>query len=370
MEHQFRRGIYRANAQRLSISLAPLVAQRSLLFRVKADLSTKPNYGQLTPAEDSPALFSMSSALFSGAMSSAASVYSQDSWKGKSPFVNSPLLNRRHAMAFSPSLQWEVYSKDNPRLTLPKSSLPFSSFPLAKESEIDIVVEKDASLEVKLDITDSVPLAENLPKVILSNDQANTRTTKTKSRVVMASKHAKAFMNHLLIHAPSSKKEAIPARPKTAINIVHVTHDDNNNFLQLPPLKLQLSPIRTSFIAKTNPEVLPLPAFLTVPFPSNTQLKASERRKRDTVIIGPSHSNRATWPPTPLGSRRPKTQPPPPPVLAAQNVGKSKYRSVPSMSKIRVTEHSPIPPVPPLPHNSVIHAMAKPKIQREVIPKF
>ena len=48
MQHQFRtRGIYRANAQRLSISLAPLVAQRSLLFRVKADLSTRTNYGQV-----------------------------------------------------------------------------------------------------------------------------------------------------------------------------------------------------------------------------------------------------------------------------------------------------------------------------------
>ena len=35
----WRRGIYRSNAQRLSISLAPLVAQRSLLFRVKTDLA-------------------------------------------------------------------------------------------------------------------------------------------------------------------------------------------------------------------------------------------------------------------------------------------------------------------------------------------
>jgi hypothetical protein len=33
------RGIYRPNAQRLSLSLAPLVAQRSLLFRIKADLA-------------------------------------------------------------------------------------------------------------------------------------------------------------------------------------------------------------------------------------------------------------------------------------------------------------------------------------------
>jgi len=51
MDDPFRsRGIYRPNAQRLSISLAPLVAQRSLLFRVKADLaaSSKTNYGEVS----------------------------------------------------------------------------------------------------------------------------------------------------------------------------------------------------------------------------------------------------------------------------------------------------------------------------------
>jgi hypothetical protein len=36
----WRRGIYRSSAQRLSLSLAaPLMAQRSLLFRIKADLA-------------------------------------------------------------------------------------------------------------------------------------------------------------------------------------------------------------------------------------------------------------------------------------------------------------------------------------------
>lgn len=35
----WRRGIERPNAKRLSISLGPLVAQRSLLFRIKADLA-------------------------------------------------------------------------------------------------------------------------------------------------------------------------------------------------------------------------------------------------------------------------------------------------------------------------------------------
>jgi len=95
MEHQFRRGIYRPNAQTLSISLAPLVAQRSLMFRVKTDLATKASYAELTPTEECPALYSLSesaqlvsavltaiSAVISSAMSSA-SVYSQDSWKAE-----------------------------------------------------------------------------------------------------------------------------------------------------------------------------------------------------------------------------------------------------------------------------------------------
>ena len=42
----WRRGIYRPNAQRLSISLVPLVAQRSLLFRLKADLAEAENGAQ------------------------------------------------------------------------------------------------------------------------------------------------------------------------------------------------------------------------------------------------------------------------------------------------------------------------------------
>ncbi|KAH9477667.1 hypothetical protein JR316_0009893 [Psilocybe cubensis] len=156
MEHQYRRGIYRPKAQRLSISLAPLVAQRSLLFRVKADLATKTNYGELTPTEESdsavtsesaapsPALFvvtaSASARIISAALSvlSTCSVYSQESWQGgPSPFAPvsaaSPIsvaaptrpltrapaglfLNvgdtRRHGVAFSPSLQWETLSDD------------------------------------------------------------------------------------------------------------------------------------------------------------------------------------------------------------------------------------------------------------------
>lgn len=48
MEHQFRQGIYRPNAQRLSISLGPMVAQRSLMFRVRTDLATKTSYAEVS----------------------------------------------------------------------------------------------------------------------------------------------------------------------------------------------------------------------------------------------------------------------------------------------------------------------------------
>jgi len=123
MEHQFRQGIYRPNAQRLSISLGPMVAQRSLMFRVRTDLATKTSYAELTPTDESPALYSLPgsavlpaiSAVVSTAMSSA-SVYSQDSWKTASPSVSVVEVDLRRmtvATATSPSVQWsDIAEKD------------------------------------------------------------------------------------------------------------------------------------------------------------------------------------------------------------------------------------------------------------------
>jgi len=112
MEHQFRRGIYRPNAQRLSISLGPMVAQRSLKFRVETDLATNTSY--LTPTDESPALYSLPGSAVLTAISivistatSSASMYSQDSWKTASPSVSVVEVGpRRMAIATSPTVQW------------------------------------------------------------------------------------------------------------------------------------------------------------------------------------------------------------------------------------------------------------------------
>lgn len=47
MDDQYRRGINRPNANRLTLSLGPLVAQRSLLFRIQSDLVHKLTYGEV-----------------------------------------------------------------------------------------------------------------------------------------------------------------------------------------------------------------------------------------------------------------------------------------------------------------------------------
>lgn len=97
MEHQLRPGIYRPKALNLSISLAPLVAQRSLTFRLEAGLATKMSYAELTYTEDSPALYTVSPQIVSAVLTvipspvstptSSASMYSQDSWNPVSPSV-------------------------------------------------------------------------------------------------------------------------------------------------------------------------------------------------------------------------------------------------------------------------------------------
>ncbi|KAF9041454.1 hypothetical protein BJ165DRAFT_1530174 [Panaeolus papilionaceus] len=118
MDDQYRRGINRPNANRLTLSLGPLVAQRSLLFRIQSDLVHKLTYGELTPAEESaffamtPSARILSSAIMGKTPMSSASVYSQDSWKPPtSGILMTPYLlgsedARRRAVVFSPSLQW------------------------------------------------------------------------------------------------------------------------------------------------------------------------------------------------------------------------------------------------------------------------
>jgi len=127
MEHQLRGGIFRANAQRLSISLAPVVVQRSLMFRLNTDPALNASYPELTPTEESPALHTLSGTpqLVSGVLTptSPASVYSQDSWKTASPFV--PMLEvnpSQMPIPFTPGVQCsDIAEGDNDKEFTTKS---------------------------------------------------------------------------------------------------------------------------------------------------------------------------------------------------------------------------------------------------------
>jgi len=63
------------------------------MFRVKTDLATKASYAELTPTDESPALYTLSGCAVLTAISvkstamSSPSMYSQDSWKTASPSV-------------------------------------------------------------------------------------------------------------------------------------------------------------------------------------------------------------------------------------------------------------------------------------------
>ncbi|KAF9525408.1 hypothetical protein CPB83DRAFT_859513 [Crepidotus variabilis] len=180
----WRRGIERPNAKRLSISLGPLVAQRSLLFRIKADLAGAgagagrkiESYEELEESEVSPPdstrlysytpgasgnIFSSESIVslinasqaapflpslrtqdpteFTLSPSSAvstASIYSQASWNPVSASISSakPRDRRRQAVAFSPSLRWDGIPSSASRLP---ASLMSASMSLAQKPDIN-----------------------------------------------------------------------------------------------------------------------------------------------------------------------------------------------------------------------------------------
>jgi len=98
------------------------------MFRVKTDLAS---YAELTPTDDSPALYSCAlltaiSVVISTAMS-PASVYSQDSWKTPSPSVSVFEVDpSRMAIATSPSVQWSDMAEEDSdkRFTLKSPSVP------------------------------------------------------------------------------------------------------------------------------------------------------------------------------------------------------------------------------------------------------
>jgi hypothetical protein len=373
MDHHFRRGIYRPNAQRLSISLAPLVAQRSLLFRVKADLAQKTSYGELSPTEESPRLFLLSAStasarIISAALSamSAASVYSQDSWKGESsPF--GPILvpqrnvdTRRHAIAFSPSVQWQDLSdEDSDRDSGVQTPLQSAS-----SADASIVLPKeDARSSTELapipyfeaEIPSPKPSAEvQLPLKLEDLEGGPAGKVNRKKRVEdtnnkRLSKHSKAFgkvISHLSLQ-PSKKVTAKGAgRRQTAITVVPE--------YKLPELKAGLSPIRMSFIAKSPPVIPPQPA-VSRPAPQSFHyVKTSDVRKipNDAQPNEKARQLRMTMPPTP--SRRSTTPPPTTPAPMPMRKGHRRYKSSPAAAQFafngwNAENMPPLPPMPPLP---------------------
>ncbi|KAF8157062.1 hypothetical protein B0H34DRAFT_711953 [Crassisporium funariophilum] len=359
MEHQYRRGIYRPNAQRLSISLAPLVAQRSLMFRVKTDLAAKTSYAELSPSEESPALYTLtataSAQLISAALTamSSASVYSQDSWKPNSAFV--PLVvvdTRRHAIAFSPSVQWSDMSEED--ASSGKYSLVISPPQSASVPQISVfMVNTDDQRGGSASETTSMhslslqhkvgPSMEDGLRTRLEKKQENGNSKLRKKTVAdegpkRASKSSKAFgrvISHLSLQP--SKKELAQLRKATAAAA-----------LLSPEFKLpefHVSPIRFSFIANANTvnlAVPPMPVPIARSFhPSTAILDTPEAAVNGRKPMEKVRQLRATMPPPPS---TPAVVPPP------ARKGHRRYKSSPAVAEFsfRGWDKESMPPLPPM----------------------
>ncbi|KAF8954896.1 hypothetical protein BDZ97DRAFT_1927632 [Flammula alnicola] len=318
MEHQFRRGIYRPNAQRLSLSLAPLVAQRSLLFRIKADLATKTNYGQLTPTTDeseseSPGLFALtaSAQILSAALSvmsamSSASVYSQDSWKGNSPCVHVVQVDtRRHAIAFSPSVQWSDLSEEDD-LEEPVVEEPLHSAHTSEGPTISIKQDSSLSSATPL-VEDSVQRHDTVNSGADTQESEKNATKLKKKSTENASKriskHSKAFGKVMSrISLQPSKKELAEKR-RTAITIIHPSSQ-----YKLPEFQVS-DPIRMSFIAKSVSDMPALPTIIPVAS-AIASIAEEPNQEKETQALQRVRVMRATMPATPSWRQRSLTPPP------------------------------------------------------------
>jgi hypothetical protein len=350
----------------LSISLAPLVAQRSLLFRVKADLATKTNYGELSPTEESPGLFLLSAntasaKIISAALSvlSAASVYSQESWKGdSSPFGSllAPRPNvdtRRHAIAFSPSVQWEDLSEeDSDKESVVKTPLQSSS-----SAEASIVLPKDdARHSTELITIPSVEAEILAPKTSVDVQAPLTlgdlkggpagKLKKGDTNSKHLSMHSKAFgkvMSHLSMQPSKKDPKKDAGRRQTAITLVPE--------YQLPEIKATMSPIRMSFIARSPSAlpVLPVPR----PAPQSHYVKTSEARNAPKNAQSQPNEKarqfRVTMPPTP--SQRSSTPPPSTSAPVPMKKGHRRYKSSPAVAQFNFKgwNTNEMPPLPNMP---------------------
>ncbi|PPR04268.1 hypothetical protein CVT26_004058 [Gymnopilus dilepis] len=353
--------------------------------------------------EESPGLFlfsastnkaSPSARIISAALSalSTASVYSQDSWQGdKSPFapilVPPPQLQaqqylsvradtRRHAIALSPSVQWENLLEDAEdglfevalNTPLPQSAAHVEHDKAAPDSNPTKVAHSPTTSVaseslpdipvIKLEDLSGGPAVGKLHKKKPSPSE--DMGEKASKRV---SKHARAFgkvMGHLSLQP--SKRDPMAANKRRNTTPVVAGNRASQEY-KLPELKqgMMASPIRMSFIAKSGAEPLVIPGIgQAVPVPTQVHyLKASQVRQTLPANPRPEalapEAVRKTLAPIP---RRPNTPPLPATLLPTTVTGKKghrRYKSSPAVpefdfnAKRRDWEREDVPPLPVMP---------------------
>lgn len=283
MDFPYTKGIVRPNAQRLSLSLSPLVAQRSLLFRVQTDLRNQADYGQLSSSDVSSTLWTASAlpsnvAMLAGTQPkssaiSTSSVYSQDSWRSPPPPVKTDV--KRYAMTFSPSAEWEEQKSDEGSLmsTTPiQSSHPVdpagmttspssSDLPTPEASEDSLATEYNKWKEAKVREGNR----KKLKKVHPTTPKRASRSSKAFSKVL-----ARLSIQPLAKRA--AKRQTMPALspifqlPEVQMSPTHIpipaspgsSPTSENIALQLsPPVRSSISLVRKTTVADGKPHPPP-----------------------------------------------------------------------------------------------------------------
>lgn len=322
------------------------------MFRVKTDFATKTSYAELTPMEESPALYSLSesaqivSAVLTAMLTamSSASVYSQDSWKSESSSSSSPFFPvvkvdpRRMAIAFSPSVQWqwadmaaEGDSDQHLRMESPLvCSTTFISQPDVSSSEVNEVNDTKAHSEA--DVVPSIAVHDESVGSFLdigTPSRVQKRLTKVKSKSMRresAKRPKSAFQKVMFLFQPS-KRELAQLGKADAIVI-----SDNLSTMDFRLPEFRVSPILYSFIdqvSTSSPSALQMPG---TPSPAAPSLASfGTLVEKDDEDTGRVSRLRATMPPPPKKGHR-------------------RYRSSPAVPYFPPQwDKANMPPLPPMP---------------------
>jgi len=302
---------------------------------------------------------------------------------------------RRHAIALSPSVQWEDlleeegdgkgYSDVALNTPLPQSPSPEHENPAPGNSTTGAALPRTSSGSevvavpkafvdipvIKLEDLGGGPAASKLQKKKRSS--SGDMSDKNDKRI---SKHAKALgkvMGHLSFQ-PSSKKEFVAAKKRRNTTPVITINNALQEF-KLPELKpgMMASPIRMSFIAKSGsgPFIIPgLSEPASVPLHVH-YVKASQMRQ--TLPANPKSQPQPTkvrqtmppmLPPTPLPRRSSTPPPPSTPVPTAWKKGHRRYKSSPAAAQFDFNvkgkdwEREDVPPLPAMPPFATLNLSA------------